>query len=110
MMRERGNKDEATETFIIDLWQEIYLRGRDEPVRVNTTFELQKEGIDKDEPVASVMSFATSHLMSTIDVVREHRYMLSDRAHNKFVWLTDEIQGVSILAPSEETVLRAMEE
>ena len=106
-MTPRGKENE--ETFVIDLEQEIYLRYRDEPLRVNTTFELLKESINTDEPVASVVNFATHHLMNTIDVVREHRYMLSDGRHNKFVFMTDDIQAVSILAPDEATVTSAME-
>ena len=109
-MKQRGNgDDEPINTFTIDVEQEVYLRNRDEPVRVNTTFELLKESIDKDEPVVSVMNFATHHLLNTIDVVKEHRYMLSDSRHNKFIFLTDQIQAVSILAPDEKTISAALE-
>lgn len=108
MMRERGS-DNTEETFVIDLPQEIYLSGRDDPIRVNSTFELRKEMIDKDCPVADVMSIATKHLLATIDVVSEHRYILSDSRDNKFIFMTSELQAVSILAPDEETVRAAME-
>jgi hypothetical protein len=108
-MKER-RADETDETFSIDIPQEIYLRYRDEPIHINSTFELRKDSIDNpDAPLQEVMHMATSHLLSTIDVVREHRYILSDRRHNKFILLTDELQGVSILAPDEQTVKDALE-
>ena len=108
-MKER-KQDETDETFQIDIPQEIYLRHRDEPIHINSTFVLRKDSIEQpDSPLEEVMHMATSHLLSTIDVVREHRYILSDQRHNKFILLTDELQGVSILAPDESTVKEALE-
>lgn len=108
-MTERG-KDETSETFTIDLDQLVYLRDREEPINVNTTFEIQRETMDADRPMECLMEIATNHLLRTIDVVREHRYILSDRRHNTFVFMTDEIQSVSLLAPDESTLFSAMEE
>jgi 1,2-phenylacetyl-CoA epoxidase PaaB subunit len=106
-MKER--KSEEDETFAIDVAEEVYLKGREEPVRVNTTFELRKDSINRETPVEDVMGMATSHCLATFDVRAEHRYILSDQRHNKFIFLTDEVQGVSILAPDESTVLEALE-
>jgi hypothetical protein len=108
MMKERGNNTDA-ETFTIDLAQEIYLRGREEPMRINSTFEIRKETLTEGHEIEDLMSIATTHLLATIDVVREHRYILSDRRFNKFISLTDEIQAVSILAPDEDTLFQALE-
>lgn len=55
------------------------------------------------------MGIATQHLLATIDVVREHRHILSDGLQNKFIFLTDEVQAVSIMAPSNETLMHALE-
>lgn len=108
-MTQRGT-DDATETFTIDLAQSVYIKGREEPINVNTTFVINKETIDADQPMASLMEIATNHLLRTIDVVREHRYILSDGRHSTFVFMTDEIQSVSLLAPDEETLFAAMED
>lgn len=107
-LKPRG-RDTDEETFTIDLSQEFYLKGRDMPISVNSTFEMRKDMLDEGQEMEDVMGIATQHLLATIDVVREHRHILSDGNHNKFVFLTDEVQAVSILAPSKETLMHALE-
>lgn len=100
----------AEETFTIDLSQEFYLKERDEPIAVNSTYEIRKDVLDEGQEMEDLMGIATQHLLATIDVVGEHRHILSDGAQNKFVFFTDQIQAVSILAPSKETLMSALEE
>jgi hypothetical protein len=108
MMKDRG-LPESEETVQIDVTYEIYLKHRDDPVNFNATFEVRKEAIRPGSEVEDVMNMATSQVFATIDVVREHRFILSDRNFNKGIFLTDDIQAVSILAPSEERIMEAME-
>ena len=107
-MRPKGHEEEVKIT--ITILEEFYLRYREDPVRVNVTYEIPVNLLEEGDEVADVMSVALSQLLSTIDVVREHRIIRSDGHNNKFVFLTDEVQGVSILAPTEETVMKAIEE
>lgn len=107
-MHERNSP--GGDTFEQTIVYEVYLKGRDEPVAVNATFELRKETLEDGKELEGMMQIATNHLMATLDVVREHRFILSDERFNKFVFLTEEMQAVSILAPDRDTLLEALED
>lgn len=109
MMKERGADPEA-ETAAIDVTYEIYLVGRDDPVSVNATFELRRDLMRTGHEVEDFQEQAINYALRTIDIVREHRLILSDRFYNKFIFKTDELQAVSILAPSPENLIRMLEE
>lgn len=107
-MRDKKVQD-SEDSLLIDVTYLVYLKERDEPVNFNATFEFHKNNIREGREVEDVMMMATNHLLSTIDVVSEHRFILSDVNFTKGIFLTEQIQAVSILSPSEETVLKAME-
>lgn len=108
MLKDR-NSDQETETVEIDCQFEVYLKNRDDPILSIATFEIPREYFDKDQELEDFMMVAYNHIRGTIDVVGNHRFDLSDSKLNKFVFLTEEIQAISILAPSKETVLAALE-
>lgn len=108
-MRQRHGEEGAA-LFVQPVQYEIYLKGREDPVCALATFELNKEMLTEGRELEGFMEITTNHLLQTIDVVREHRFLLSDEKFNKFVVLTDHIQAVSILAPSEETLMRSLED
>lgn len=97
-------------TFIQAVSYEIYLAGREDPVRAMASFELPKAMLEEGRELASFMDIATNHTLQTIDVVREHRLLLSDERFNKFIALTDHIQAISILAPAEDTLMKALDD
>lgn len=107
-MHERNSP--GGETFVQTITYEVYLKGRDEPIAVNGTFELRKDMLEDGKELEGMMQVALNHLLATVDVVREHRFTLSDERYNKFVFMTEEIQGVSILAPSRESLMQALED
>lgn len=107
-MRERNGP--GGETIQQTIQYEVYLRGREEPISLNVSFELRKELFEEGQELDNLMQMATQHLLGTIDVVREHRWILSDEKFNKFVILADELQAVSILAPEEKTLMEALEQ
>lgn len=110
MMRERNNSSEPSDLAAINMTFEVYLKHRESPVNVNATFEIRKEVLKDGSELESLMQVAANHILSTIDVVAEHRLIFSDERFNKMFFMTDEIQAVSILAPDEETILKALEE
>lgn len=107
---DRRDEDEEISTFSQEVGYEIYLAGREDPVRTVAAFELPKRMLEEGKELESFMHVCTNHVLQTIDVVREHRFMLSDSRFNKFIALTDHIQAISILAPEEETLMKALED
>ena len=108
MLRDRGNP-EAENTVSVDVQYEVYLLHREEPVRIVATFDLNPEHLREDNFLEDFMQIASNHILQTIDVVREHRLIFSDSHFNKSFFLTDHVQGISILAPSEETLRAILE-
>lgn len=109
MLRERQNPSDA-DTVQIDITYLIYVEGRDEPINFNATFDIRKEVMKAGSELEDFMQVALNHILATIDVVAEHRLILSDRRFNKAIFLTEKIEAVSILAPDEETLMGLFEE
>lgn len=110
-MRPTDRRDEEEiPIFSQEVAYEIYLAGREDPVQAMAAFELPKRMLEEGKELESFMHIATNHVLQTIDVVREHRFMLSDARFNKFIAMTDHIQAISILAPEEETLMKALED
>lgn len=107
MLKDRNS--ESTDTITIDITYEVYLKGRDEPILTLATFELAREIFTEGQEVQDVVRCAENHIRATIDVVSEHRWFVSDGSFNKSIFLTDQIQAISIHAPSRETVMKALE-
>lgn len=103
-MRERNAPDDA-EMVPIHLGYEFYLKGKEDPVHFAATFELRRDVLVEDAELESFMDIAVKHVLGTLDTVGEHRLIFSDDHFNKFVAITDQVQAVSILAPSEEALL-----
>ena len=108
MMRETNGPD--GETAQIDVTYLVYLHGREDPVNVPATFDLRKEILNEGKELENFAQVAVNHILGTIDIVREHRLIFSDRLFNKFIFLTDQVQAVSVLVPDEQTLLRLLEE
>lgn len=104
------NRDEDAVTFVMPVSYEIYLAGREDPVRAMAAFDLPRAMLEEGKELASFMEITTHHVLQTIDVVREHRLMLSDERFNKFIAMTDHIQAISILAPTDDTLMKALED
>lgn len=101
-------RDEDADTFTQEVEYEVYLAGREDPVRVVGAFQLPREMLTEGKELESFMEITHNHLLQTIDVVREHRFQLSDARFNKFIAMTDHLQAISILAPSEQTFMEAL--
>lgn len=108
MLKDRSSPG-ADNTVAVDVQYEIYLLHREEPVRIVATFDLNPDHLSEDNLLEDFMHIASNHILQTIDVVREHRLIFSDSHYNKSFFLTDHVQGISILAPSEETLRNTME-
>ncbi len=108
MMKEPNN--EATNKVKVNIDVEVYLVGREEPVRQVVTYELDPSHLDAGEELEDFMQIAQRHILATLDVVREHRLILSDERFNKGIYLTEHVQAVTILAPDEDTLLAILEE
>lgn len=108
-MRPRDVPEESTVS--IDVILSVYLKDRDDPIQTPVTYEIPKDVLkDEGDELSDFMQVCLQHILQTIDTVREHRLIFSDRRFNKFIFLTDEVQGISILAPDEETILKALED
>jgi hypothetical protein len=108
MMRETDLPEEA-ETVILDANTEVYLRHREDPVRVLCTFCFNREHLENDDPVESFMGIVTSTIRNAINDRTKPLLILSDGAGNKTVLESSEVQGISVQAPSTNTILEAME-
>ncbi len=104
MMREPDLPSGAI-TVTIDVTMEVYLKDRQDPISYIGTFFFNRDHLNEDALLESFMSIVTRTLRSVIDDRSETMFILSDVRSNKFLILTDEIQAISILAPSEETIL-----
>lgn len=109
MMKETNNPD-ATGKIVVNVDALIYLKYREEPVRQLVTFELDPAHLDAGSELEDFMQIAMRHILQTIDVVREHRLILSDERFNKGIFLTEHIQAITILAPDESTLLGLLED
>lgn len=110
MMRQKGQDASESELMVIDLPFEFYLKGRDDPVVIPTSWQIRREILnDEGDELMDFMQLCLLSMLEVIDTVGQHRIVLSDRKFNKSVILTDQVQGISLLAPEEETVLRALE-
>ena len=110
MMRDEQNPDPMVDKVRIDTVYEFYLKGRDDPVQVPSTFEFNKDLLDDGVELSDFQSICVNTALSALDNRWTGRMVFSDRRFNKFVIFTDEVQAVSVLAPDEETILQAMAE
>ena len=102
--RDRPEGDRAE----IDIEYFIYLKQREDPINFIATFDLRKEVLREGQELEDMMQVAAQHILATIDVVGEHRLIFSDSKFNKFISMTEEVQGISIMAPEEETLLQQL--
>jgi hypothetical protein len=109
MMTDDPHPSDQDERIKIDTLFEFYLRGRDDPLHVPLTFNFKRELLDEGVELADFQSVCVNTVLSIIDAKAGQRMVFSDRKFNKFVIVTDDVQAVSILAPAEETILRAIE-
>lgn len=108
-MTDDPHPSDQDERLKIDTLFEFYLRGRDDPLTVPLTFNFRRELLDEGVELADFQSVCVNTVLAQIDAKAGMRMVFSDRMFNKFVIVTDDIQAVSILAPAEETILRAIE-
>lgn len=97
-----------TEHVELDLMIEFYLKGRDDPMPTFATIRFAKEKISAEKVVQDVMDFTLHFLLSVLDTVGEHRYVVRDQRRNVAVILTSEIQAFSVLAPDEDQLLEKL--
>jgi len=109
MMREPNIPEDAS-AVIIDVGMELYLRHRPDPLHILGTFQFNVEHLDPDDLLESFMGIVTQTLKSVMNSKDEQRFILSDRLANKFMVETAEIQSISLLAPSVETVQQAVKD
>lgn len=99
-----------TDVVALDISYELYLKHRDDPVRVLATFEIERANFTSGSELETLIEFAFNHVRTVVDLREQHRFIVSDRMLNKSVFMADQIQGYSILAPERATVLKALEE
>lgn len=106
-MYESDMTDE-TPKIKVDVTMEIYLQGKDDPIRPVITFCFDRTRLEEGNELSSFMNIATLTLKEIWDRKSEPWFILSDRLFNKFVIPTDQVQGVSILAP-DSSLIQALE-
>jgi hypothetical protein len=108
MMRDE-KRESYDGTIIVDATYEFYLRGRDDPIQVPATFQFNADMLDAGEELSDFQSICVNTVLALMDNKAAHRMVFSDRMFNKIVIVTDDVQAVSVLAPSESTIQRAIE-
>lgn len=99
-MIEQPDLGEDVTVFTLDVDLEFFLRYREDPILVRTTFVMDREVLsDSDNPLETFMDYLESAVLSVLDTRGEERYVFSDERFNKRIISTAEIQGISILAP-----------
>lgn len=109
MMRENDIPEDA-QRVTIDLGMEVYLRHRPDPINLVGTFQFGAHHLDPEDLLESFMTIVTHTVKNVMNSRDEHRFVLSDRNANKFVIETSEIQAMSLLAPSTETITKAVQD
>jgi hypothetical protein len=109
MMREPQIPDDA-QVVTIDVGMEIYLRQRPDPLHILGTFQFNASHLDHDDLLESFMAIVTHTCKNVLNSKDELRFVLSDRNANKFIIEAEEIQAISLLAPSLETIVKAVED
>lgn len=109
MMREPNVPDDAS-VVVIDVGMEVYLRHRPDPIHVLGTFQFNLDHLDQEDLLESFMGIVTQTCKSVMNSKDDLRFVLSDRNSNKFMIETAEIQGISLLAPSLDTLKQAVDE
>lgn len=107
MMEDSAAKGaEEGEFIVIDLQLEFYMDAREDPISAFTTYKIHKQHLsDETEELQDFMNIVLMHILHDIDDLNSDALVLSDRNHNKYVIRKQPIQSVSILAPSEATIL-----
>lgn len=108
MMRDE-KRDSYDSTIAIDAVYEFYLKGRDDPVMIPATFQFDPAMLDEGDELPDFQSICVNTVLALLDHKGATRMVFSDRNFNKSVVLVDEVQAVSVLAPSVDTILRAIE-
>jgi|SRR5882672_10017141 len=105
------NMDETDEKVVLPVDLEVFLAGREEPLRPRLTFVFKKEhlGEDDSEKINLFMGIVSSTLTAVLDDRTEPRFVLSDEKSNKFMIQTDQVQAINLYAPTEE-IWKALEE
>jgi len=107
-MREPNIPDEA-QRVTLDVELEVYLRYREDPLRVVGTFYFSQEHLHEDDLVESFMAIVANTLKSVHLDRAQPLAVFSDGPGNKFVIEAGEIQAVSALAPSANSIMKAIE-
>jgi hypothetical protein len=109
MMTDDPHPGDQDERIKVDTLFEFYLRHRDDALQVPLTFNFNRELLDEGAELADFQSVCVNTVLSILDAKAGTRMVFSDRKFNKFVIMTDDVQAVSILAPEEATIMRAIE-
>jgi hypothetical protein len=103
------NIPEGAETVTLDVTMEVYLRDRADPLNVVGTFYFQREHLDDDDLVESFMGIVSNTIRSAIFDRSQPLIILSNELGNKFFVELSEVQAISALAPSANTIGDAIE-
>jgi len=103
------NIPDGAQRVTIDVAVEVYLKGHQESFRCIGTFQFNRLHLDEENPLEHTMGIITHTLVESINDRRQPDIILSDQNANKFLVESDEIQAVSIMAPSMERFLQMLE-
>ena len=104
---EQPDIDDLT-CITIDVLIEIYLKHRADPMSVMATFRIHTGIFDDVDELEMFTGITLTTIMEILDTKGEQRYVFSDSRYNKTIVLVDEIQAISVLAPSAETIKQAI--
>jgi len=107
MIRENNIPEGAT-TVTLDCGLEAYLKGRQDPVQFLATFQFNRAHLRDDDLVESFISIVTSTVKSAMHDRTAPLMTLSDGNGNTFMFETGDVQAVSVLAPSPNTISEAI--
>ena len=108
MIRE-ANIPEGAETVTLDAHVEVYLRHREDPVRLLATFQFQREHLREDAPGDSFLGIVNATVSDALNDRSQPLLYLSDDMGTEVMVETAEVQAVSVHAPETNTILEAME-
>ena len=109
MIKEPNIPDEA-QRVTLDVQLEVYLRERTDPLLCLGTFYFNKDHLDDEDLIESFMSIVSNTFRSAIFDRSQPLVILSDRNGNKFLIETSEMQAVSVLAPTTNTIVKAIKD
>lgn len=99
-MSEHEHEIDMDEFLPVSLMAEFTLRDREQTLHVPLKVNVHQDWSEQAS-VHDLMNIAAEMILEPIDTVGQHRLVLTDTRHSKYIVFLDEVQAILIHAPDQ---------